>query len=49
MVMSEGAKMSKSKGNVVTLLDINNKYGADTFRAFLCNSTSIDSTLNWES
>ncbi|HII14770.1 MAG TPA: leucine--tRNA ligase [Nanoarchaeota archaeon] len=49
MVISEGTKMSKSKGNVVTLLDINNRYGADTFRAFLCNSTSIDSTLNWES
>lgn len=48
MVLSGGAKMSKSKGNVVTLMDVNNLFGADTFRAFLCNSTSVDSTLNWE-
>jgi len=49
MVISEGQKMSKSKGNVVTLLDLNRDYGADAFRAFLCNSTSVDSTLNWKS
>jgi len=48
MVISEGSKMSKSKGNVVSLLDINNKYGADAFRAFMCNSTSVESTFNWQ-
>ncbi len=49
MVISEGDKMSKSKGNVVTLVDINEKYGADAFRAFMCNSTSVESTFNWDS
>ncbi len=49
MIISEGEKMSKSKGNVITLLDINEKYGADAFRAFMCNSTSVESAFNWES
>ncbi len=49
MVISEGEKMSKSKGNVVTLMDINERFGADAFRAFMCNSTSVDCTFNWDS
>ncbi|MBU4502753.1 MAG: leucine--tRNA ligase [Nanoarchaeota archaeon] len=49
MVMSEGDKMSKSKGNVITLVDVNEKFGADSFRAFMCNSTSVESSFNWES
>jgi leucyl-tRNA synthetase len=49
MVLSEGAKMSKSKGNTVTLVELNDTYGADSFRAFLCNSTSVESTMNWQS
>ena len=49
MVISEGEKMSKSKGNVVTLMEMNEKYGADAFRAFMCNSTSVESTFNWDS
>ncbi|MFC1722651.1 leucine--tRNA ligase [Nanoarchaeota archaeon] len=48
MIMSEGDKMSKSKGNVITLMDIDEKFGADSFRAFMCNSTSVESTFNWE-
>lgn len=48
MVISEGMKMSKSKGNVVTLFDVNNQYGADVFRAFMCYATNVESTFNWE-
>lgn len=49
MILSEGEKMSKSKGNVISLLDIKEKYGADAFRAFMCNSTLVESTFNWDS
>ncbi len=48
MIISEGEKMSKSKGNVITLMDINERFGADAFRAFMCNSTSVESTFNWQ-
>ncbi|MBI5884652.1 class I tRNA ligase family protein, partial [archaeon] len=49
MITSGGEKMSKSKGNQVTLLEVNNKFGPDAFRAFMCNSTSVESAFNWES
>lgn len=49
MIISEGEKMSKSKGNVITLMEINDNFGADAFRAFMCNSTSVESQFNWES
>lgn len=49
MIISEGTKMSKSKGNVVTLREIHEKYGADSFRAFLCTASSGDSNLDWRS
>lgn len=48
MILANGEKMSKSKGNVVTILDIKEKYGADAFRAFMCSATSVESTLNWD-
>ncbi|MBI4448204.1 leucine--tRNA ligase, partial [Candidatus Woesearchaeota archaeon] len=48
MINSEGQKMSKSKGNVATLLDVDQKFGADAFRAFMCNSTSVESTVDWK-
>ncbi|MBN1644826.1 leucine--tRNA ligase [Candidatus Woesearchaeota archaeon] len=46
-VMSEGTKMSKSKGNIITLLEITNKYGADTFRAYIASATNIQGTFDW--
>jgi leucyl-tRNA synthetase len=49
MVMSEGMKMAKSKGNVISLLDIRNKHGADLFRSYMCTSSNIDGEFNWSS
>ncbi len=47
LVISEGEKMSKSKGNVITLLHVKNNYGADVFRFYLTNSTNVESTFDW--
>jgi len=46
-VISEGHKMSKSKGNVITLLDISKEFSADVFRFYMTTSTTIDETFNW--
>jgi len=47
-VVSEGTKMSKSKGNVITLLDIQKKYSADVFRTYIATASNIDGTFNWQ-
>jgi leucyl-tRNA synthetase len=36
MITREGAKMSKSRGNVVSPADYVERYGADTARAYIC-------------
>ncbi|MEI6731249.1 MAG: leucine--tRNA ligase [archaeon] len=47
LIVSEGTKMSKSKGNVITLLNVNKNYGADVFRFYLTQSTSVESIFDW--
>lgn len=47
MIECEGSKMSKSKGNIITLLDVKNKFGADVFRAYLATATSVEGDFNW--
>jgi leucyl-tRNA synthetase len=47
MVMSEGQKMAKSKGNIISILDIKNKNGADLFRSYMCTSSNINGEFNW--
>jgi len=47
-VQSEGQKMSKSKGNVITLLDVKKKYGADTFRSYISTATTLEGTFDWK-
>lgn len=47
MVLKDGAKMSKSKGNVVSPEDIINKYGADTARLFILFASPPERDLEW--
>lgn len=47
MVIKDGAKMSKSKGNVVSPEEIINKYGADTARLFILFAAPPERDLEW--
>ena len=47
MVLKDGAKMSKSKGNVVQPLALIKKYGADTVRLFILFASPPEQTLEW--
>jgi leucyl-tRNA synthetase len=46
-VIREGAKMSKSKGNVIPLRHISTRYSADLFRLYISWAASLDSILDW--
>ncbi|MCC6025148.1 MAG: leucine--tRNA ligase, partial [Desulfurococcaceae archaeon] len=46
-VIREGAKMSKSKGNVIPLRHIVTKYSADLFRLYIAWAAELDSVLDW--
>ncbi len=47
MVNLNGAKMSKSKGNVVNPLDMIEKYGADTTRLFILFAAPPEKDIEW--
>ncbi len=48
MVIKDGAKMSKSKGNVVSPDEMIGKFGADATRVYALFATSPDRELDWQ-
>jgi leucyl-tRNA synthetase len=48
MVIKDGAKMSKSKGNVVSPDDMVARYGADAARAYALFAAPPDRDLDWQ-
>ncbi len=49
IVLSEGQKMAKSKGNVVPLLTVKRKYGADVFRLYFATNADVWYDVDWRS
>jgi len=47
IVYKDGAKMSKSKGNIVSQTQISDEYGIDTARLFLMFVSSPDKQMEW--
>jgi len=47
MVLKDGAKMSKSKGNTVDPQELIAKYGADTVRLFMMFAAPPEQSLEW--
>ncbi|MGQ0793775.1 MAG: leucine--tRNA ligase [Deltaproteobacteria bacterium] len=47
MVIKDGAKMSKSLGNIVDPDDMIRKYGADTVRVFMLFAAPAEKDLDW--
>jgi leucyl-tRNA synthetase len=47
MVIKDGAKMSKSKGNVVDPVQMCEKYGADTVRLYMLFAAPPEKDLDW--
>ncbi|MBR2674619.1 MAG: leucine--tRNA ligase [Mogibacterium sp.] len=47
MVIKDGAKMSKSLGNIVSPAEIQEKYGSDTARLFILFAAPPEKELDW--
>ena len=47
MVLKDGAKMSKSKGNIVGAIEISDKYGCDTGRLYTLFAAPPEKDLEW--
>jgi len=47
-VIIEGQKMGKSKGNVISLTDIKEKYSADLFRLYISHAADLGINMDWK-
>jgi len=47
LLIREGSKMSKSKGNVVPLADIEKKYSADLYRLYMAYGADMNAVIDW--
>ncbi len=47
LVIREGSKMSKSKGNVIPLAEVSEKYSSDLYRLYICSGADLDSSVDW--
>lgn len=48
MLIREGKKMGKSKGNVIPMAEIPNKYSVDLTRLHLASVATADSVIDWK-
>ena len=47
LLIREGVKMSKSKGNVIPLVHVAKKYGSDLYRLYVVSSADLDAVVDW--
>ncbi len=47
VLLRNGEKMSKSKGNVIPLSDVSNKFSADVFRLYIASAVDLGSKIDW--
>lgn len=47
LVIREGSKMSKSKGNVIPLVEVPRKYSADWYRLYIISQADLNTVTDW--
>lgn len=47
LLIREGKKMSKSKGNVIPLANVADKYGSDLYRLYVASSADFEAVVDW--
>ncbi len=47
LMIREGAKISKSKGNAIPLAHVADKYGVDLFRLYCAVNADLESVMDW--